>query len=309
MQYYLAPMEGITGFVYRNAFAKYYGKINKYFTPFLSPHTKKHFAAGELRDILPENNKALPLVPQILTNNAGLFLQTAEALKEYGYEEINLNLGCPSRTVVTKKKGAGLLGDVSQLDHFLEEIFEKLEGEMSLSVKTRLGMSEPEEFETILVIYNKYPLSELIIHTRVQKDYYGNIPRVECFEAAAEQSRCPVIYNGNLFSGEDLKSMEKRLEGKTDAFMLGRGIISRPWLLEKEKRDRFQDFHDEILEGYSTYLSGDRTVLFRMKELWTFMATGFLNCDRYIKKIKKSTTIAEYKIAVSELLRSCSVKQ
>ena len=169
MYYYLAPMEGITTWVFRKAYHKYFRPMDKYFTPFLVPHTHKDFNFKEKNEILPEHNAGQNLVPQILTNNAEDFVRTANALKRYGYEEVNLNLGCPSGTVVSKGRGAGFLRHIEKLDRFFDEVFSSLE--MKISVKTRIGIQEPGEFEEILEVYNRYPLSELIIHPRIRQDF------------------------------------------------------------------------------------------------------------------------------------------
>ena len=316
MKYYLAPMEGITGFVYRNAYVECYGGVDKFFTPFISPHMKKILNAGEKRDILPENNRSLPLVPQILTNNARMCGETIKVLAELGYHEINLNLGCPSGTVTAKGKGAGFLKNPRVLDEFFSELFteisdmeEAMGQKISFSVKTRLGVEDRDEFYQILKVYNKYPISELIIHPRIQTDYYRNKPDWEMFHKAAAESRCPVVYNGDLFLQEDIRKAEVEFAADTDTFMLGRGIIKRPWLLceEEPKLDQLLRSHDLLLEGYADYLSGDKNILFRMKELWTFLSDGFLESDRYIKKIKKSGNLQEYKNAVQELTRECAM--
>lgn len=187
MKIYLAPLEGITGHIYRTALKECFDGFDKYFIPFISPNQKGHFSTREKKDVLPENNRGVLAVPQILTNQAEDFIETAKKLAEYGYEEVNLNLGCPSRTVVTKGRGAGFLEEPDRLDRFLDEIFKKRE--WKISVKTRIGMSEPEEFEDLLKIYNRYPLEELIVHPRLQKDFYKNTPNLDVFAMAAEESR------------------------------------------------------------------------------------------------------------------------
>ena len=149
MKYYLAPMEGLTGYIYRNAYHACYHAMDKYFTPFLSPKANSKLSFRELNDILPEHNQGMYVVPQILTNQAGDFIQTAKELQEYGYSEINLNLGCPSGTVVSKQKGAGFLGRPDSLDRFLDEVCGKMdEMGMEVSVKTRLGLISPDEFKS-----------------------------------------------------------------------------------------------------------------------------------------------------------------
>lgn len=176
MKYYLAPMEGITGYIYRNAYEKFFHNIDKYFTPFIVANKSKSLKTKELRDVLPENNKCMNIVPQILTNDSEDFIITSKRLQQLGYNEVNLNLGCPSGTVVSKNRGSGFLALRDELDRFLEEIF-TLEN-MKISIKTRIGKDSPEEFYELIKIYNKYPLEELIIHPRTRNDFYGNKPNL-----------------------------------------------------------------------------------------------------------------------------------
>lgn len=204
--------------------------MDKYFTPFLSPHTKRGFNAKELAEILPENNKGMRLVPQILTNRAEDFLGTAEKLTYYGYGEINLNLGCPSKTVVSKGRGSGFLADPEGLDRFLDEIYSK--AKVKISIKTRIGKDDPEEFLGLLKIYNRYPAEELIIHPRIQTDFYKNKPNLEMFEEAVRTSRIDLCYNGDICSKEDAGMIQNRFPS-VDTCMIGRGIIENPGLLSE----------------------------------------------------------------------------
>ena len=196
MKYYLAPMEGITGHIYRNAYAKYFDNIDKYFTPFIVPNQSTSLKTKELRDMLPENNEGLYIVPQILTNDAEGFITTAKKLQQLGYDEINLNLGCPAGTVVSKNRGSGFLSQRDELDSFLDEIFKI--NDMKISVKTRIGKDSPDEFYELIKIYNKYPMEELIIHPRTRQDFYGNTPNLDVFKDAISLSENTLCYNGEL---------------------------------------------------------------------------------------------------------------
>lgn len=175
----MAPLEGITGYIFRTTYHKYFGGIDKYFTPFISPNQKKICRTREKKDILPENNEGMNVIPQILTNNSEMFLKTVDYLKDYGYREVNLNLGCPVGTVVSKKKGAGFLSDPGRLRSFLDDIFSHCD--IQISVKTRIGMEDPEEFESLIRIFNQFPIFELIIHPRIREDYYKNQPNMKVF--------------------------------------------------------------------------------------------------------------------------------
>lgn len=308
VKYYMAPLESVTTWIYRQAHAKIYGRLDKYFIPFLEPHEKRDFKTRELQEILPEHNENIYAVPQILTNRSEGFIKLAKALKDWGYEEVNLNLGCPSKTVVTKGKGSGFLAKPKELERFLTEIFDALSGEVKISVKTRIGKEDPEEFPALLELFNKYPMEELIIHPRVQKDGYGNVPRLELYELAEKQSVNPLCYNGNLYTREQIRNFAERFPG-TERLMFGRGFLRDPGLLYNEGKDskdifeKFWAFHDLVYEGYQERNMGDRNVLFKMKELWSYQVYQFSEPERLFKTFKKVQDCNEYEQMIRNLRR------
>ena len=311
MRYYMAPLEGVTTYVYRNAYHKYFRPMDKYFTPFIVPHKEKKFSTREKKELSLENNQGLFVVPQLLTNNAEDFLKTARDITTYGYDEINLNLGCPSGTVVAKNKGSGFLAFPDELDRFLDRIYS--EADFKISIKTRLGKESPEEFFKLLDIFNKYPIEELIIHPRVQRDFYKNIPNWDMYEVAYKNSKNSLCYNGDLFSVEKCQKLLERFP-QTETVMVGRGIITNPALVNDIEqidiltKDRLLAFHNMIYESYQEISSGDRNVLFKMKELWFFMAALFLESDKFMKKIKKSEKLKDYEYVIQQLFESCDLK-
>lgn len=304
MKFYLAPMEGITGHIYRNSYEKYFHNIDKYFTPFIVPNQSVSLKTKELKELLPQNNKGLNIVPQILTNDAEGFILTANKLKQLGYEEINLNLGCPAGTVVSKKRGSGFLAYPEELDKFLDEIY-KIDN-MKISIKTRLGKERADEFYKLIEIYNKYPLEELIIHPRTREDFYGNTPNLEVFKDALKLSKHSICYNGDIFT---LNSYNKIINEfpEVNKVMLGRGILANPGLIGEIKNNEFANkeiikmFHDEIFENYTILLNEDKNAMYRMKELWGYMSHIFTNNKKYYKKIKKAQKAIDYKNAVNSL--------
>ncbi|MGH4117360.1 tRNA dihydrouridine synthase [Clostridium sp.] len=306
MKFYFAPMEGLTGYVYRNAHNAFFNNIDKYFSPFIVANQSESFKTRELNDILPENNQGLVLIPQLLTNNAKDFIHTSKKIKMLGYNEVNLNLGCPSGTVVSKNKGSGFLSKREELDVFLDEIFS--ESITKISIKTRIGKEQPEEIYDLIEIFNKYPIEELIIHPRTQKDFYRNKPNLKIFKEALILSKNPVCYNGDLFT---IKDHEEFLTDfpSVDTLMFGRGLLRNPGLINgitnesKLEKKQLKDFHDKIYEDYKRMLFGDRNVLFKMKELWSYLIQGFSNNAKYAKKIKKSERLYDYDEAVSSLFR------
>jgi tRNA-dihydrouridine synthase len=229
---YFAPLEGITGYIFRNLYEKRYGHgaIAKYFMPFITPNHTKGLKTREKQDVAPENNSTLHAVPQILTNRADDFLRMEKYLMEKGYQEINLNLGCPSGTVVSKRKGAGALENLIDLDRLLHGIFTGKEPETQISIKTRLGMYEPEEFDGILRIYEQYPISELIIHARVREEYYKGKPHRDVFQRACQVSSHSLCYNGDLFSLTDFQKACEEMP-TVHKFMIGRGFLKMPDLI------------------------------------------------------------------------------
>lgn len=301
-------MEGLTGYVFRDAINRTYGGIDKFFTPFIVPTIKREFKTRELRDILPENNIGMDVVPQILTNNSELFMDTVNSLKKYGYKEVNLNLGCPSGTVVTKCKGAGFLGEPERLDRFLDEIFHS--GNIAISIKTRIGMENEDEFSNLIEIYNKYPVSELIVHPRLRIDYYKNPIRLECFEAAYNKAKMPLCYNGDILTNADYTNICEKFP-KTDAVMIGRGLIANPNLAKEIKSNEsgsaldlklFMKFHNELIDGYIKEMGDKNNVLRKMKEMWFYLENNFVQEEKLLKKIKKSKNLSEYESYVKTLL-------
>lgn len=307
MKIYFAPMEGLTGYRYRNLHHAFYGKhIDKYFTPFLSPTAEKCFINREINDILPENNKGLKIVPQILANKAALFIKAAKALESYGYREINLNLGCPAKTVVSKGRGSGFLAYPASLEHFLEEIFDKAGSSLDISVKTRLGKVSPDEFYELIEIFNKYPLKELIIHPRVQTDFYQNTPNWDVFRDALSLSKNPVCYNGDIFSRESYMQFAESFP-EVSTIMLGRGLLKNPKLAGEIQGEaplsfeEFEHFYQALYSMYRTEMSGDKHMLFKMKEHWYYMDGLFVNAEKFSKKIRRAQRRSDYEAAVQAL--------
>ena len=304
MKYYLAPMEGITGYIYRNSYEKFFGNIDKYFTPFIVPNKSRSLKTKELRDILPENNIDMNIVPQILTNDSEGFITTVMKLKQLGYDEVNLNLGCPSGTVVSKNRGSGFLAKRDDLDKFLDEIY-KID-DMKISIKTRIGKDTPEEFYELIKIYNKYPIYELIIHPRTRQDFYGNKPNLDVFRDALSLSKNPLCYNGDIFTVDDYKKLIDTFPS-IDKVMIGRGILANPGLVGEIKdnvlmdKKLLRDFHDDVLNTYLEVFKDEKNVLFKMKEVWSYMIYIFSDNKKYAKQIRKCQKLNEYKQIVSSL--------
>ncbi|MCI7131517.1 MAG: tRNA-dihydrouridine synthase family protein [Lachnospiraceae bacterium] len=309
MNYDLAPMEGITTYIYRSTFEKYYGGISQYYTPFLA---SMHLSNREKNEVLPEHNEGMTLIPQILSNRADEFLEITKALQAYGYDTVNLNLGCPSGTVVSKHRGSGFLAVPQELDTFLAEIFDQCP--LKISIKTRIGISEESEWEPILKIYEKYPIAELIIHTRLQKDFYKLPARPHTF-AAARRLGIPLCYNGDITS-RNAQQLVLEADPQIDRMMIGRGIIANPELLESlnggtpaRDKDRLQSFLSDICDRYLAEMSGgERNTLYKLKEIWVYLGASFQDAEKYVKRIKKANRLTEYEAAMRALFHNCELK-
>ena len=322
---YMAPMEGVTTYVYRNVFDTYFKGVDRYFTPFVASSKLK---GREESEVSRETNKCENLIPQVLTNNVNTFGLIVNQLKNMGYDEVNINLGCPSKTVTAKGRGAGMLQDTYVLEKFLDEVFEKTD--LKISIKTRLGVSSLNEWEDILKVYQKFPLSELIIHARILDELYGGSAHIDSFKLAQNMMDIPLCFNGDI---RDVKSYEKVIkecdkDKHFNAVMLGRGFIGNPWLAEEINKeveindvDRikvFKDFHDDLLSEYINVMPGETPVLFKMKELWAYwlfegdvitkILPGISNVyqgdlKKVIKDVRKADSIAKYRSVTGMLFQ------
>jgi len=316
MHVYLAPMEGLTWYVYRNVQLDMFGSVDKYITPFIVPNQKRSFKTREKKEMDPKNNVGQNVAVQVLVNNPEYVVDTAKVLVPLGVREININLGCPFPTVVTKGKGSGVLKDLDKLDSLLEGVFEGLNREklkIDISVKTRLGVESPEEFVKILEVYNRYPISELTIHPRVMKDYYGNTPNLDMFDYALSNSKAPVCYNGDIYTIGEYRRLAERFPG-LETVMIGRGMIANPGLARQIHTgqvvtvEELATYHKRLFRAAREALDSERDTFFKMKDVWTYLAKSFADSGEYVKKIKKATTEPEYMSACDRLFSECSLR-
>lgn len=312
MKLYCAPMEGVTGYIYRNVHCRFFDGIDKYYMPFVSPSPHRHFTPRQLQDIAPAHNESVPAVPQLMTKDAEDFIWAANEFEQMGYREVNLNCGCPSGTVVSKGKGAGFLADPDGLDRFFDKVFSAVQ--VPISVKTRLGIHELEEFPKLLAVYNRYPITELIIHPRVQKDFYKGGVRKNAFVEALANSKNPVCYNGDLVTENDLAQFASEFPA-VGAVMIGRGLIADPSLAARIKgaagadRNTLQAFHQTVYEQYAKAFGNRRNAMLRMKEIWFYHIHLFDKSEKYAKKLKKATSTEDFENAMSAIYRDLPLRE
>ena len=313
MRYYFAPLEGITDDVFRSLHHRYFPGVDRYYTPFLSPTSDgPAITKKDLRQVLPENNSGFELVPQLLTNQQGPFLQAAKKLKELGYQEVNLNLGCPSGTVTAKGKGSGFLAHPDKLRAFLDEVFEKTP--ITVSIKTRLGMDDPEEFGPLLELYRQYPIGELTVHPRVRADLYRRPVRMGYFEKALAECPFPVALSGGVGVAGDAKRMETAYSTMS-GMMLGRGLVANPALVQQIQGtggptiDAIQNFHGELFDATAARVGSPRNTMFRMKEVWSYLILLFDGREKYQKLLRKTTSLTEYQAITTRIFRELPLRQ
>lgn len=314
-----APMEGITGRVFRRVFNENFKGTDEFYTPFISPKEKRGIDKKDIKEVLPENNEGIKLVPQLLTADGDAFNLAAKRLNWLGYEHINLNLGCPSGTVVNKGKGAGALVDIKRLEALFYKIFEgALKNNMKISLKTRIGFKSEKEFIKLLALYKKYPFESLIIHPRTREEYYREKIHRESFREAVdffkgEENR--LSYNGDINTVSDFEGIKKEFP-EINRVMIGRGFLRNPFLIEelkvknaeRERKTRIKNFEEALFHAYVEDIKDENTAVLKMKELWSYLMNSFGGAERYVKDIKKAKNAAEYRSVVNVLFSNCDLK-
>lgn len=304
----LAPMRGLTTVHYRKAFVHHFQGLDAEMAPFIPTVNADKINPKLLKDVLPENNSGLPLIPQLIGNNAADFVTMAKALYDLGYDEVNWNLGCPHKPVRKKQRGSGLLPHPERIDALLETIC--AQSPCKVSVKVRLGVSDKSELMNLIPILNRYPLSEVIVHPRTAEQMYDGKADLGAFALAFQELTLPVCYNGDINDLAFFQTLDKCFPtlGK---FMLGRGLLANPFLCEVIKSGssvtenavaRLKAFHDEVFENYSAVIDGDVPMLGKMKEFWAYPAQHFSNGRKFLKKVKKCHRLATYQEIVHEFL-------
>ena len=306
MQYYFAPMEGLTDSIYRRLHHKYFPGVDRYYMPFLSPTIHRQLTHKEDRELPMADSVVFSAVPQVLTKVPEDFLWAARVCLDRGYGEVNLNIGCPSGTVVSKGKGSGMLRDPAGLDRFLEEIFAR--SPLPISVKTRLGLEKSEEFPAILEVLNQYPIKELTVHPRVRKQFYDGSVDMEMFDYAVKNSRNPLCYNGDILNLQQAKELQETYP-EIQSLMIGRGLIADPGMLSgSTDKAALEGFMKELMAVYEVEFGGSRNAIFRLKENWGFLHNRFEGCDKLWKRLRKTTDAGEFKSITAEIFHTLPLK-
>ena len=305
-----SPLQGFTDFRFRNAFHKYFGGIDTFYAPYIRLDGKLKIKGSYQRDLDPENNIDMPVIPQVMTNDADEFLFVVNYIQELGYKELNWNLGCPYPMVTKRGMGSGLICDPGKIDHILERVH--AETDVVVSMKMRMGYEHAEEILDVFPILDKYPLRNIAIHARIGKQLYKGGVNLDAFQSCIESTRHKLYYNGDITTVASFKAMQERFPS-IDHFMMGRGLIADPFLpsmiknntteYPEDRFERFRLFHDTIYQQYDAALSGPTPIKMKMQGFWEYFAQAFDNPQKTFKKIKKVNNPRAYQQAVDSILQ------
>jgi len=306
-----SPLQGFTDFRFRNAQNKIFGGIDTYYAPYIRLNGKLVIKSSYHRDLLPENNSSLEVIPQIITNDADEFLFVAKYVEELGYKELNWNLGCPYPMVTKCGMGSGLISNTEKINQILHKVHN--ESDIIVSMKMRLGYDTTEEILDVLPILETYPIKNIAIHARIGKQLYKGGVHLDAFQQCIDNTKLKLYYNGDITSVAKFKEMQQRFPS-IDHWMIGRGLIADPFLpsmikndsfeYPKNKMELFSEFHDTLYAGYSESLSGSTHILLKMHHLWEYFSVIFSNPHKVNKKIKKAKSIRNFEAAVAEIVKA-----
>ena len=303
----LAPIQGVTDYHFRNTFQKFFGGVDIFYSPFLRLDKDMQLKKSKIKDVLPENNVNINLVPQILTNNADEFIYLSKYMFDLGYEHLNWNLGCPFAMVINKELGSGLLPHFNKINDLLEKVIPNIQSK--LSIKMRIGLENDDDIFKILTILDNYPITEIIIHPRTGKQMYKGEVNTDVFENCLKLTKHKISYNGDITNLEDFQKLKNRFEN-INSWMIGRGLVANPFLAEQIKQNeigslenkmlRFKEFHNALVREYLDRLEGSSHFLNKMRIFWEYFSISFSNSHKVYKQIKKATTIEKYHSAVEQ---------
>ena len=306
MKYYYAPLEGITDATFRRLHHKYFSGVDKYFMPFISPTIHRTLTHREARELPRADSVPFSAAPQLLGKNEEDMLWAIEVCRDQGYDEVNINLGCPSGTVVSKGKGSGMLSDIYALDAFLDAIYAK--AALPVSLKTRIGVNDADNWEKILEIYRDYPVKELTVHPRIRKAFYKGDCDMAAFARAADNSPFPVCYNGNVNSLEDAQRIAARFPS-VESIMVGRGLVADPGMLcGGTDRQTLHAFLRELSDTYCVVFESKRNAIYRMKDNWHYLIALFDGCEKHWKELRKCTDYDHFMAISDEIITTLPMR-
>lgn len=304
-----SPLQGFTDYIFRNAQQKFFGGIDTYYAPYIRFNKKMVIKGSYQRDLNPDVNTSLEVIPQVMTADADQFLFALKYIESLGYTELNWNLGCPYPMVTNSGMGSGLICNTEKIDHILHRAHN--ETDITISMKMRLGYENSNEILNALPILEKYPLKNIAIHARLGKQLYKGGVDLEAFQKCVDVAKHILYYNGDITSVAQFKKMRERF-ATIEHFMIGRGLIADPFLpsmikadtteYPKERWDIFREFHDTIYNQYDAILSGPTPIKMKMQGFWEFFSQATHNPQKVFKLIKKAGNSYKYQQAIGTII-------
>lgn len=308
---WMAPMLGFTEQVFRNTYVKHFDGFDAAIAPFTTLVEGKKVKERHLKDLLPEANRSLKTIPQVIGNKGEQFVLMNKYLIDLGYDEVNWNLGCPAQRVASRKRGSGLLPYPETIDSILETIFQNPHPD--ISVKIRLGYQSTHEIEKVIPVLNQYPLKQVCIHPRLGSQCYEGTVDLKTFAAILPHIKFPIIYSGDIFTLSDFIQLRQKFPDIHD-FMLGRGIFSDPFLPEKirdvysETADsakiRFEKFALELFDNVIKNSTFELNALNKTKEYWVRYSLLYQNSKEIFDQIKVCKTTTEMRLKLIKVFEN-----
>ena len=302
---HFAPLQGYTDDVYRRIHHDLFGGITTYYTPFVRMEGGG-VRSKDMRDIRPEFNEGVPVVPQIIVKSMKEFEYLVGIIEEKGYQEIDINMGCPFPMQAKHGRGSGLLVHTGIIQEISQSIQEKKH--LHFSVKMRLGWENQKEWEPVLDILNDTPLRQITLHPRIGTQQYKGKTDMEAFDEFYASCKHPLIYNGDITTLEDIQSIETTYPNLA-GIMIGRGLLARPSLATEyvsgkespweARRNQLHEFHNRLMAHYETTANSEAQVHNRMRLFWEYMEAEI--GKKTYKKIMKAGNLKNYLAAVREV--------
>lgn len=291
-----APLQGHTDAAYRRAHCEAAGGVAEYYAPFV------RIEGGGLRnkdrrDIDPEANRGVPVVPQVIARDRDEFARLCDLVQQMGWRRIDLNMGCPFPMQARRGRGSGLLPHPDRVAAIVAEMGRR--PEVCFSVKMRLGQESADEGLRLLPILNEAPLAHITLHPRVGRQQYRGTPDRDAFARFGDGCRLPVVYNGDLASTDDIEALLRQFP-QLKGVMLGRGLLAQPWLLGGgDPQEVVARLHARLFDHALRTLQGETQIIARMKAFWEY-PPPFLDHKTH-KMIIKSTRLCHYREAVARM--------
>jgi len=301
---YVAPFQGITTSVFREIFTRHFPGTDKLFTAFFTGINNEKSLRTRQKELEKVSHNGVPVIPQILSKDAAEILLFGKLCHDMGFNEINWNLGCPFPRVARKMRGSGLMPYPEKIEEILETVLPLLPGK--ISVKCRLGYHHPNEILTLLPVFNKFPLSEIIVHARLGEQMYKGSVDTGTFGEVLRQSTQQMVYNGDIFSRTDFEAFNQQFP-RVNHWMLGRGLLADPFLSEQlhgnslpsQPLSIIRKYVDDLYYEYRKAFNDSLRTINVMKEFWSYLSLSFDRPERVFGKIKKCTSFDVYEDAVN----------